>query len=150
MRILLAWLLCGAAAAHAAGERERAFRAFDLDGDGKISLAEAAGYEDIVLRFDKADRNRDGKLSAAEFRRLASIKLRRPAKPQAAAAGGTSSGDDEARAEFDWLDRNGDGVVTRAEARVLGGARHFERSDANGDGRLSWREFSAAQRKKKR
>ena len=154
MRILLAWLLCGAAAAHAAGERagerERAFRGFDLDGDGKISLAEAAGYEDIVLRFDKADRNRDGKLSAAEFRRLARIKVRRAARPVTAAAGGTSPEDDEARSEFEWLDRNADGVVTRAEARVLGGARHFERTDANGDGRLSWREFSAAQRKKKR
>ena len=89
MRILLAWLLCGAAAAHAAGERagerERAFRGFDLDGDGRISLAEAAGYEDIVLRFDKADRNRDGKLSAAEFRRLARIKVRRAARPVTAA-----------------------------------------------------------------
>lgn len=150
MRILLAWLLAGAATAHAAGERERAFRAFDLDGDGRISLAEAAGYEDIVLRFDKADRNRDGKLTAAEFRRMASIKLRRPSRPKAAAAGGTSPENDEAGAEFQWLDRNADGVVSRAEAHVLGGARHFEKTDANGDGRLSWREFSAAQRKKKR
>jgi Ca2+-binding EF-hand superfamily protein len=149
MRILLASLLAAAATALAADERERAFRGFDLDGDGKISLAEAAGYEDIVLRFDKADRNRDGKLSPAEFRRLARIKLPRSVRATSAAAGGTSPADDELRARFEWLDRNGDGVVTRAEARVLGGARHFERTDANGDGRLSRREFSAAQRRKR-
>jgi Ca2+-binding EF-hand superfamily protein len=151
MRLPLAFLLL-AATAVAADERERAFRWFDLDGDGKISLAEAAGYEEIVLRFDKGDRNRDGKLSAAEFRRLARIKLPRAARPASAAAGGTSPQNDapgRKREEFDWLDRNGDGFVTRGEARVLGGARRFESTDANGDGKLSRREFYAAQRKKR-
>ena len=47
---------------------EQRFRALDLDGDGAISKAEAAGNADLVKGFDRADRNpRDGKLSRAEY-----------------------------------------------------------------------------------
>lgn len=76
------------------------FNSLDLDKDGKLSLAEAAGYADIVTRFDRADRNRDGKLTQTEFDRLAKLppasaakpKGKKPSKPTraeaAAAAGG--------------------------------------------------------------
>jgi len=63
---------------------EEEFHGLDLDGDGFLSLAEAAGLRDIVTRFDKADRNRDGKLSRAEFERLKTM------KPANSAAGGTA------------------------------------------------------------
>src|ERR1700674_5133115 len=43
------------------------FKALDIDGDGAISKAEAAGNADLVTGFDRADRNRDGKLSRAEY-----------------------------------------------------------------------------------
>ena len=47
---------------------EQRFRALDIDGDGAISKAEAAGNADLVRGFDRADRNpRDGKLSRAEY-----------------------------------------------------------------------------------
>ncbi|HEV3010567.1 MAG TPA: EF-hand domain-containing protein [Burkholderiales bacterium] len=59
-------------------------RALDLNGDGKLSLAEAAGYGEIVTRFDRADRNKDGKLTQAEFERLAKLA---PAKAQGKAKG---------------------------------------------------------------
>lgn len=87
---LLALLLpCSAFAESAAAEisryqMEEEFRALDLNGDGYISAAEAAGFRDIVNRFDKADRNRDGKLSRAEFARLKS------AKPASSATGGSA------------------------------------------------------------
>jgi hypothetical protein len=55
-----------------------------LNGDGRLSLAEAAGYGEIVTRFDRADRNRDGKLTPAEFERLA--KLPPPKAPKSKAA----------------------------------------------------------------
>ena len=53
-----------------ASEKEQAFQALDLDGDGKVQLAEAAGNAGVVMGFDRADRNRDGALTRAEFNRL--------------------------------------------------------------------------------
>lgn len=51
-------------------EKDRVFKALDLDGDGKVSLSEAAGNSSTVMGFDRADRNHDGTLSRAEFDRL--------------------------------------------------------------------------------
>ena len=51
------------------------FTALDLNGDGKVSLAEAAGHAAIVVRFDRADRNSDGKLTMAEFNRLKKLRI---------------------------------------------------------------------------
>jgi hypothetical protein len=87
---LLAFLLpCHAMAETAAAEISRyqieeEFRALDLNGDGYVSAAEAAGFRDVVIRFDRADRNRDGKLSRAEYARLKSM------KPPSSAVGGTA------------------------------------------------------------
>ena len=51
-------------------EKKERFAALDLDGDNRVSLAEAAGHEEVVVHFDRADRNRDGKLTLAEYERL--------------------------------------------------------------------------------
>jgi EF hand len=56
------------------------FGSLDLNRDGRVSLAEAAGYGDIMTRFVRADRNKDGKLTKAEFDRLAKLP---PPKPRA-------------------------------------------------------------------
>jgi hypothetical protein len=58
------------------------FEGADLNRDGRISLAEAAGHEELVVRFDRADRNRDGRLTTAEFKRAQKLK-----PPRAAAKG---------------------------------------------------------------
>lgn len=65
-----------AASAATAQEGSVRFRLLDLDGDGYLSLAEAAGIGDVVERFDRADADRDGSLSAREFDRLDRIKVR--------------------------------------------------------------------------
>jgi hypothetical protein len=67
--------------------RER-FEALDLDGDERVSLAEAAGHAEVVGGFDRADRNRDGRLSLAEFRNLGKkppAKAKAPRRPKATA-----------------------------------------------------------------
>jgi hypothetical protein len=74
------------------------FSSLDLNGDGRLSLPEVTGNNDIVTRFHRADRNRDGKLTSAEFDRLAKLpppkvrpkpksQIRRDAEAQLAASG---------------------------------------------------------------
>lgn len=59
------------------------FGSLDLNQDGRLSLAEAAGYGDIMTRFRRADRNKDGKLTRTEFDRLAKLPEPKPrAKPK--------------------------------------------------------------------
>lgn len=77
MRFLALCLLLCAPAAHAdKASIDRYFKALDLNGDGFVSLAEAAGDPVVVSRFDKGDRNRDGKLSDKEFANLSRVKTR--------------------------------------------------------------------------
>jgi hypothetical protein len=54
----------------------------DLNGDGLISLAEAAGHGDVVTRFERADRNKDGKLTKVELDRLAKLPPPKARKPR--------------------------------------------------------------------
>jgi hypothetical protein len=63
----------GSTAPDASELKAGSYSAMDLNGDGRLSLAEAAGNAEIVTRFDRADRNRDGKLTQAELNRLAKL-----------------------------------------------------------------------------
>jgi len=98
MKAFLALLaaLVGSAAHADQAAIDNYFRAMDLNGDGFVSLAEAAGDEVVVSRFDKGDRNRDGKLSPKEFANLSKVKVRVAKakdkdKDRSAAVGGTTT-----------------------------------------------------------
>ncbi len=51
--------------------------ALDLDGDGQVSKAEAAGNAKMTEAFDRADRNRNGRISSAEWDRYEKWQERR-------------------------------------------------------------------------
>ena len=66
------------------------FRHLDIDGDGFVSKAEAAGNEKATLGFDRADRNHDGKLSFEEYDSIG--KPRPPRRKVARGQGAASAG----------------------------------------------------------
>jgi hypothetical protein len=76
-RTAVALSLAALAAAAGADTKQDVFRYLDFDGDGFVSKAEAAGHAPVTVGFDRADRNRDGKLSFAEY---GSIGKPRPAR----------------------------------------------------------------------
>ena len=57
----------------------------DMDGDGEVSKAEAAGNEPLVVGFFRADRNRDGKLTRKEYEALFRAKEKAEARAKARA-----------------------------------------------------------------
>lgn len=50
-----------------ADAKKDAFSSLDSDGDGMVSKAEASGNAELMKNFDRADKNRDGKLSREEY-----------------------------------------------------------------------------------
>jgi len=91
--VLCIAVAAGGALAQSQSVTDKYFDSLDLNGDGYVSLAEAAGNEEVVKRFDKADRNRDGKLSRKEFANLKNVKVRVAGKkkePSAAVGGGAA------------------------------------------------------------
>jgi hypothetical protein len=86
-------LATGGALAQSKSVTDKYFDELDLNGDGYVSLAEAAGNEEVVKRFDRGDRNHDGKLSRKEFANLKKVKVRLAAKKKGpyAAVGGTAA-----------------------------------------------------------
>jgi hypothetical protein len=144
----------------------------DPDLDGVVSGAEAARYYEA--RFSLIDRDRDGRLSGREFLRSTVIDsmsmLKDPwATPLAFdVVGGDGNGglapesfprangwrrgwsngagaDEHRQATFDLLDGDRDAVLSRREF-TDGGAEQFATSDADGDGRVTIREFYGGKR----
>ena len=147
---------------------ERRFKQLDHNNDNRISRDE---WHYDSEAFVRADRNRDGVLSRAEFLDTAidddrsdqfdDLDLNGDGRIQLNEWHGS-------RDVFDWLDRNNDRILTRAEvagqdlsagdefssldmnrdqslsrAEWHWSSASFDRLDANGDGRLSRREFEA-------
>jgi EF hand domain-containing protein len=61
-------------------ERLDTFRRLDADRDGWVSKGEAAARREVAAGFEKADGNRDGRLSFAEFETIALNRSDQPGK----------------------------------------------------------------------
>lgn len=120
-----------AAAAKPRHERRanRILARLDRDGDARASLAETARAGRIGRRFERADADRDGLLTAAEI-----------------AAAAERHGARRIERLVRRADADGDGRVSKSEATKVAEAR-FERLDQNGDGLLQAAELAASMRR---
>jgi Ca2+-binding EF-hand superfamily protein len=100
------------------GDKPARHAKVDANGDGFIDRNEAAAHPKLAERFDQLDRNKDGRIGPEE-------------RPQRGGKGGRGGG-------MAALDTNGDGAIDRNEAaKAPRMAEHFDRLDANKDGRIS-------------
>lgn len=102
---------------------EEQIKAFDADGDGKLTVQELRDGQ-VAARFKELDKDGDGKVTLAEFQ----------AQPDAGRRGGTMMG--MAR------DQDGDGFLLVAELTAMP-RRMFEMADADKNGELTAEELSA-------
>jgi Ca2+-binding EF-hand superfamily protein len=92
--------------------------AFDKDGDGKISKAEADAFPEFAKRFADIDTNKDGFITSAELE----ARMNADFGSSFSFEGGS-------------LDKDGDGKISRAEAATIPAlAERFDSIDANKDG----------------
>lgn len=141
----IALSLCATAAiAQTAQQAERGARTtLDANRDGAIDRAEAAAHPRLAERFDRIDKNGDGRIDASE-------------RPQWK---GKHRGRHGRHAGPERLDTDGDGRLSRAEvsAKASRGGRNmlldnFDAIDANRDGHLvrtelrAWHERQRPQR----
>ncbi len=111
----------GGASAFAQGSDGSRMAKLDANGDGVIDRSEAAKVPKFAEHFDKLDANKDGRITAEE-------------RPQRGARGGKGGHGDR----MAQLDTNKDGVIDRSEAaKVPKFAEHFDKLDANKDGRIT-------------
>ena len=129
--------VAGDAAAGQRGATMR-FQAMDRDRDGRISRAEWTGND---RSFEAQDWNGDGVLAGDEVR-LGARRGERDDDPRDSRPGDARY-DDWSEQAFRSLDRNGDGRLTRVEWAVDQAA--FRRADHNGDGIVTRREFLGEQ-----
>ncbi|WP_336966105.1 hypothetical protein [Sphingobium aquiterrae] len=133
-RYLLAALTIAGLAAPAAaqfgmagrGDRGDWFAKADSNRDGVVTQAEFAAFRNGT--FDQLDRNGDGVVSPADFPRLAKV------RPDAYARLTEMLG---------RADSNGDGATSREEL-AQSPPRMFALADADNDGRVTKAEFDAA------
>jgi Ca2+-binding EF-hand superfamily protein len=111
-----------------------AFTSLDRNRDARITLDE---WPSDRQAFDRADHNRDGVISRAEF-----LNEDQPAADRGRAYRGDRSRNEPPDDLFSSVDANGDGQITRDEWRWS--RRSFNQRDRNRDGRLTPDEFGVA------
>jgi hypothetical protein len=102
--------------------------ALDINGDGLITPDEAQTRPRLAARFGDIDANKDGQLDAGEMN----------------AHRERIRAEQRVRAEARWkdADKDGDGLISRDESAAMPRmSEHFDRLDADTDGRVSREEM---------
>ena len=120
----------------------RGLAALDRDGNGMVTRDEMRTT--VLAKFDSADTNQDGLLTANELAARAAARQQERFSKRDKNNDGRLTRDEVARmpeAVFKKLDANGDGALTSDEIKGRGagkrGALHFGRVDENHDGAIS-------------
>lgn len=131
------------AAAHSNVMQREAWVRLDIDGDGRISLAEAEDDDMLADMFEAVDADGDGFVSDAEYRAHAQAAHVAEASATGAEHGAAHSAV-AVRATWADLDADGDGRISLLEADIDAGFEAgFEDMDADGDGFVTEAEFRA-------
>jgi hypothetical protein len=116
---------------------------FDTDGDQALSLAEVR--QGALTMFGRVDANKDGRVSAEEFRAHHGKEGDRHGPHGAGKERPPEAGRDGPGHGPMHMDKDGDGAVSLAEMQA-GLEGHFNRADANRDGSVTRDEMEAAHR----
>lgn len=146
----------GTAAAQTATTPDKPARhmQLDTDNDGTIDRAEAAAAPRLAERFDRIDKNKDGRLAADELshrhrrhhrghRGHGMMKL--DADKDGRLSKAEASAEPKFAERFAKMDFNRDGYVDRADFKARMEQRRsecFDKADLNHDGKLSRVEYS--------
>lgn len=108
----------------------------DKDGDGAISREEAGDRKVLSTHFDVIDADKNGKLSKEELQKFhASVRGKHKAAFEQ---------------RFKEADKDGDGALSKSEAEtanIPGMAAHFDKADANRDGKVTKDELQGARKR---
>lgn len=135
--------------AEAMTRTDQRFAALDANRDGQLSADELKGPR-VARLIGRADTDKNGKISQAEFRAVAASRFARAdtdrdgtIEPgERRGKWGKRGGHGGGARMLARLDTDRDGAISQAEF-VAGAQQRFQKMDANGDGRIDAAEMQA-------
>ncbi len=121
----------------------------DINNDGVIDRAEAAGHPWLAAKFDQLDSNSDGKLERSELRRGHGKRSRRGGNEESHRGSMGQWGGHMGMSRYLALDTDGDGRISKLEADSSPLAKRFADIDLNKDGYLVRSELQADSKRRR-
>jgi Ca2+-binding EF-hand superfamily protein len=110
------------------GHERPSFETLDVDGDGKLTVAEMRAHRGV--KFSEMDSDGDGSLSVEEMSAVAAERAAEHSSKMISRM-------------IEWRDTDGDGKLSEAELGGDMGERMFAHLDADDDGAISAEEYAS-------